>query len=44
MCASGNTEGKNENINLKIYNISSFQDGHPQGETFWPIREHGGKK
>jgi hypothetical protein len=23
--ASGNNEGKNENINLKIYNISSFQ-------------------
>jgi hypothetical protein len=29
MCASGNTEEKNENINFKIYNISSFQAWTP---------------
>jgi hypothetical protein len=28
-CASGNKEEKNENINLKIYNISSFQAWTP---------------
>jgi len=29
-CASGNKEEKNENINLKIYNISSFQAWTPR--------------
>jgi len=43
-CSSGNNEEKNENINLKIYNISSFQAWTPTRRnvlaqsTYVPLR------